>query len=341
MNPDTRTTSPAPADPPAVRYLELKAALLLLSMVLLLVSSAVYVMYARGLFESTQRLVLVSDDSEGVVVGMNMTFAGFPIGRVSRIELGEDGNARILIDVPTKDARWLRTSSVFTMERALVGGTRIRAYSGILDDPQLEDGAERQVLKGDAMAELPRLMSQVRDLLDNLNGLTAPQGALATSLANVQGVTEQLKGPQGALGVVMGNEINAQKLVATIDGANALLARSDALVGRLDSLVANADRQVFGAPGEAGVAADPGLVSEVRTLVKQLDGLLADTRSSLQKVDAVLVEAQGIASNTREATTDLGALRAEVESSLRQIESLVNDINRRWPFARETEIRLP
>lgn len=315
--------------------------MLLISMVLLLVVSAVYVMYARGMFERTQRLVLISDDSEGVVVGMNMTFAGFPIGRVSRIELGDDGNARILIDVPTKDARWLRTSSVFTMERALVGGTRIRAFSGILDDPQLEDGAERQVLKGDAMAELPRLMAQVRDLLSNLNGLTAPEGALAASLANVQDVTGQLKGPQGALGVLMGNEADARKLVSTIDGANALLARSEALVGRLDGLVANADRQVFGAPDQAGATTDPGLVAEVRTLVRQLDGLLADTRSSLQKVDAVLVEAQGIASNTREATTDLGVLRAEVESSLRQIESLVNDINRRWPFARETEIRLP
>jgi len=325
-----------------VRYLELKAALLLLSMVLLLVASAVYVMYARGLFESTQRLVLISDDSEGVVVGMNMTFAGFAIGRVSRIELGDDGNARILVDVPTKDARWLRSSSVFTMERALVGGTRIRAYSGILDDPQLEDGAERQVLKGDAMAEIPRLTAQVRDLLDNLNALTAPGGALAGSLVNVQGMTEQLRGPQGALGVLMGNQADAQRLMATIDGANALLSRSDALVQRLDALVANADRQVFGQAGEpGGAAANPGLVGDVRALVAQLDGLLADTRSSLQKVDAVLVEAQGIASNTREATTDLGALRAEVESSLRQIESLVNDINRRWPFARETEIRLP
>jgi len=342
MNSDTRPTSAASSDPPPVRYLELKAALLLLAMVLLLVGSAVYVMYARGLFESTQRLVLISDDSEGVVVGMNMTFAGFPIGRVARIELGDDGNARILIDVPTKDARWLRSSSVFTMERALVGGTRIRAFSGMLEDPQLEDGAERQVLKGDAMAEIPRLTAQVRDLLDNLNALTAPEGALAASLTNVQDVTERLKGPQGAMGVLMGNEGDAQKLALTIDGANALLARSDALVQRLDTLVANADRQVFGAPGEPGGAqAQPGLVDDVRALVAQLDGLLADTRASLQKVDAVLVEAQGIASNTREATTDLGALRGEVESSLRQIESLVNDINRRWPFARDTEIRLP
>ena len=144
-------SNPLP-DPPPVKNLEIKAALLLLLMLALVVGSALYVLYARGAFERTQRLVLIADDSEGVVVGMDMTFAGFPIGRVARIELGVDGNARILIDVPRKDARWLRESSIFTMERALVGGTRIRAYSGLLSDPPLPDGAERTVLRGDTAA---------------------------------------------------------------------------------------------------------------------------------------------------------------------------------------------
>ena len=84
-----------------------------------------------------------------------------------------------------------------------------------------------------------------------------------------------------------------------------------------------------------------GLVADARLTVQQLNGLLAEARTSLQKVDAVLVEAQGIASNTREATVDLGALRTEVEASLRKVETLVNEVNRKWPFARDTEIKLP
>ena len=75
--------------------------------------------------------------------------------------------------------------------------------------------------------------------------------------------------------------------------------------------------------------------------VAQLQGLLADTRGSLRKLDAVLVEAQAVGAQTREATTDLGALRAEVESNLRKIETLVDDIQRKWPFARDKELRLP
>ncbi len=328
-----------PPDAPPVRNLELKAALLLLLMLVLVLGSALYVLYARGAFERTQRLVLIADDSEGAVVGMDMTFAGFAIGRVARIELGKDGNARILIDVPEKDARWLRTSSIFTMERSLVGSTRIRAYSGVLDDPPLPDGAERQVLRGDASAEIPRLTASIRELLDNLNALSGSDAALAKSLANLQSVTGQLKGPQGALGVLLGNEADAKKLLATIDGANGLLARADALTARLDQLVVNADRQVFGTGTGTG-AGQGGLVNDARATVQQLNGLLTDARGSLQKVDAVLVQAQAIAGNAREATVDLTALRAEVQSSLRKVDGLVNEISRKWPFARDAEIQL-
>lgn len=329
---------PLSPEPPPVKHLEFKAALLLALTLLLVAGSVVYVLFARGLFEPTQRVVLISDDSEGVTVGMDMTFAGFAIGRVSRIELADDGRARILVDVPEKDAKWLRTSSIFTMERSLVGGTRIRAFSGVLDDPPLPDGAERTVLRGDAAAEIPQLTAAVRELLANLNAMTQGDAAINRTLANLQVTTERLNGPQGALGVLAGNEADAKKLVQTIERTNALLARADALTARLDTLVANADRQVFGngaAPGQGG------LVGDVRATVKQLDGLLTDARGSLQKVDAVLVEAQGIAANTREATTDLTALRAEVERSLRQIDSLINEVNRKWPFARDTEVRLP
>jgi phospholipid/cholesterol/gamma-HCH transport system substrate-binding protein len=327
---------PKVSETPEVKNLEFKAALLLVTMLVLVAGSALYVMFARGVFEDTQRLVLISDDSEGVVVGMDMTFAGFPIGRVARIELGADGTARILIDVPSKDARWLRTSSIFTMERGLVGGTRIRAYSGVLDDPALPDGAERTVLRGDTAAEIPKLAASMREVLENVAALTRKDAALDVALTNVQSATERLKGPQGAMGVLMGNDEDAKKLVITVERANALLARAETLTQRMDSLVSNANKQVFGQG-----SADGGLVADARVTVQQLNGMLAEARVSLQKVDAVLVEAQGIASNTREATTDLGVLRGEVESSLRKVDGLINDINRKWPFARDTDIRLP
>ena len=312
-----------------VAHLELKAMALMLFTLALIVGSAVYLLCARGAFEPTQTLVLTADDSEGVVVGMDMTFSGFPIGRVRRIELANEGNARITIEVPSKDAHWLRSSSVFTLVRGIVGGTNIRAYSGILTDPPLENGAVRPVLRGDATAEIPQLMASARELLGNLNNLTAQDAALGSTLGNVQELTERLNGPGGVLGALMGSESDAKKLVTTLDRTNTLLAR-------LDTLATRADRQVFGADGNKDA-----LVPELRAAVGQVNDLLADTRTSLKKVDAVLVEAQAVGANAREATNDLGALRAEVESNLRKIDSLVTEINRKWPFARDREIKLP
>ena len=156
-------------------HIERRANGLLLLIASLVAGFVLYVMVARGVFESTQQLVLISDDSEGVIVGMDLTFSGFPIGRVRRIELAADGMARMVIDVPHKDAHWLRTSSIFTLERGMVGDTRIRAYSGILSDPPLPPGSERTLLRGDTSAEMPRLIASARALLENLEAMTGTE----------------------------------------------------------------------------------------------------------------------------------------------------------------------
>ena len=110
-------------------------------------------------------------------------------------------------------------------------------FDGVLhpDAVYLERG--RPVLRGDATAEIPQLMASARELLGNLNALTAQDAALGNSLGQLQQLAARLNGPGGALGVLMGSEADAKKIVATLDRTNALLAR-------LDGMVARADRQI-------------------------------------------------------------------------------------------------
>ncbi len=324
----------APVPPARGDRLERRAGWLLLLLLALIVGAVAYVLYARGAFEPTQRLVLLADDSDGVLEGMDLTFSGFPIGRVRRLELAADGTVRILVDVPVKDARWLRTSSIFTITRGLVGGTQIKAYSGVLADPPLPAGAERKLLAGDTLAEIPKLMGQARELLTNLAALTADGSALQNLLAHVENSTrvldQRLGAKGGALELLMGQD--APKLAATLDAARQLLTRVDGLVQRTDGLIARADGKLLG---------DRGLVDDAQAAVRQLNQLLAEARGSLQKVDGLLQDAQAVAANAKLATADLGALRAEVDASLRKVEQLVNEINRRWPFKRDPELKLP
>jgi phospholipid/cholesterol/gamma-HCH transport system substrate-binding protein len=64
-------------------------------------------------------------------------------------------------------------------------------------------------------------------------------------------------------------------------------------------------------------------------------------RESLRKVDGILADAQVVGTNAKAATTDLAVLRAEVEASLRKVTSLIEEVNRKWPFERDTKVKLP
>ncbi|MFK3737113.1 MlaD family protein [Massilia sp. TN1-12] len=306
---------PLPDEP---KHVETKALILLVVIGALIVAFFLYVMYARGVFQETQRLTLVADDSEGVIPGMDMTFAGFPIGRVRQVDLGADGKVNILVDIARDDAKWLRTTSVFTLERSIVGETRLRAYSGILTDPPLPDKSQRPVLRGDATAEIPRLLGTARTLLENLEALTRSDSAIGNTLNNVETLTGKLNGRYGVLGTALGGDAEAQQLLQTLR--------------RVDTILAKADRRVFG---------KDGVMDDTQAALQQLNGVLKDARTTLQKVDAVLVEAQAIGANTRTATEDLGRLRGEVDASLRKVNRLVDEIDRKWPFKRDTEIKLP
>ena len=141
-----------------------------------------------------------------------------------------------------------------------------------------------------------------------------------------------MAGKQGVLGAALGGEDNAKKLLQTIDRANALLASLGGVSLKLDAVLSKTDQRVLG-PG--------GVVDETQKAVVQANAILGEVRASLKRVDGILNDAQAVAGNAKAATTDLAALRAEVEASLRKVTSLIEEINRKWPFERDTKIKLP
>jgi phospholipid/cholesterol/gamma-HCH transport system substrate-binding protein len=100
----------------------------------------------------------------------------------------------------------------------------------------------------------------------------------------------------------------------------------------MNGLVARTDRRVLG-PG--------GVVEGTQRAVDQANVILNELRESLKRVDKILADAQSVSGNAKAATQDLAALRAEVDASLRKVTGLIDEINRKWPFQRESEIRLP
>ena len=319
-------------EPKPPQNFQFRAGLLLGLTLVVAIGFVAYVLYARGFFEAKQALTLVTDNAEGVSIGDDLSFAGFPVGRVRRISLGDDGRARIELDVPLDSARWLRATSVFTLEKGLFGAPRLRVYTANLKDPPLPPGSVRQVLRGDTSEEIPKMVATLRSALENIEQMTASGGSLQSSLANLRTVTDKLAEKQGMLGTLLGSEDDAKKVVEAIDRANALLASLGGVSRKLDGLVGKADQRFFG---------EGGVVDGAQQAVGQANAALGEVRDNLKRVEKILADAESVAGNAKTATADLGALRAEVDASLRKVSSLIDEINRKWPFQRDSEIRLP
>lgn len=322
----------APVRAPLIKNLELKVGLLLALTALITLGFIGYLLYARGVFEPSRTLTLTADNAEGVSVGMPVTFSGFPIGQVQRMTLTDTGHVHLVVAIPEKNLRWLRATSVFTLEKPIVGAAKIKAFTANLKDAPLPADAERELFTGDTAQEIPILVARLKGILENVEAMTKAGSSINRSLENVSVMTQRMTGPYGVMEGVLGGPENARKVVDSIDRANTLLKSLNGVSLRVDATLAKADQRLFG---------QDGVMDEAQRAVRQVNGILGDARESLKKADAILANVQGISADVKGATGDLGTLRAEVDDSLAKVNHLINEVNRKWPFARDAEIKLP
>jgi phospholipid/cholesterol/gamma-HCH transport system substrate-binding protein len=329
----------APVRAPLIKNLELKVGLLLALTVLLAAAFLAYALYARGVFEPTQKLTLTTNEAEGVVIGQAITFSGFPIGEVTRLALAPDGKVKIEISIPRKDARWLRKGSVFTLEKSLVGGAKLKAFTADFKDVPLEPDAERDIYAGDVAQDIPVVLARVKDIVTNVAAMTSADAAINQTLGHVSTITGRMGGEYGVLQGVLGGPDKARHVVEALQKANTLLTNVNGISLKMDGMLGKADAQVFGSDG---------VIPNARESVIKINAMLGDARESLKKADALLAHANTatanvatITGNVKGATADLAALRVEIDDSVRKVNHLINEINKKWPFARDVEIKTP
>ena len=255
---------------------------------------------------------------------------------MTRIRLGEDGNAHIEVDIPQSEAHWLKVSSVFTLERNLLGGTKLKAYSGILEDPLLPDGAVRPLLRGDATADIPKVAGTARELLENLQTLTGSNSPLVRSLEAIEVASQRLASDRGALAVLMGNTQGADQLQVAIGDLQQLIAATNKKVLGLQPSSTNGSSTAGALTGGLPGAPTSTLESVNKTL-QATEATLRKAKESLTKLDAVLDDTKAITRNARAASQDLELLRYEVEASLRTADELMRDVQRVWPLSQDPE----
>jgi len=292
----------------------------------------VYLLHARGFFEDTYRLNLAAASADGVTPGVALAFSGIQIGSVTSLGLNDNGGIIIQVELPERNAKWLKENSSFTLDKPIVGTARIRVDSPDLNAPALPENSTMLLLTSDISKEIPALVERVKAILANVEHLTRQDGEIVSTLANVQTVTGRMTGEYGMLEGLLGSPEKARTVTDSLDKTRALVTKLDGIALKMDGMVVKTDQWLF----------DQGGVAEsTRESLAQVRLMLDDAQASLKKADAVMANAVDISANVKEGTEDLARLRSEIDDAVHKVNGLVNEINKKWPFARDPEVKLP
>jgi len=291
-----------------------------------------YLLHARGFFEDTYRLQLAASSADGVAPGVPLAFSGIEIGRVTALGLNENGGIIIQLELLARNAKWLKETSTFTLDKPIVGGAKIRVESPDLSAPDLPENSTMLLLTSDVTKDIPVLVERVKAILDNVEHLTRKDGEINATLANVKTVTGRMTGEYGLLEGLLGSPEKARAVTDSLDKTRALISKLDSLALKVDGMAGKTDQWLF-APG--------GVAGQTNEALGQVRLMLVDAQSSLKKADALMANAVDISADVKGGTQDIAKLRAEIDDAVRKASALVNDISKLWPFKREPEVKLP
>jgi len=312
--------------------LHFKVGLFAAASLLLGVLFLVYLLHARGYFENTYRLQLAASSADGVTPGVPLVFSGIEIGSVTTLGLNDSGGIVIQCELLERNAKWLKQDTSFTLDKPLVDGAKIRIDSFNPDAPALPDNSTMLLLTSDISKEIPELVERVKAILANVEHITRKDGEINATLANVKTVTGRMTGEYGVLEGVLGSPEKARAVTDSLDKTRALITKLDGLALKMDGMAAKTDQWLFAKNGMADLS---------RESLAQVRLMLNDAQSSLKKADALMANAVEISANVKEGTQDIAKLRAEIDDAVRKANALVNEINKKWPFARDPEVKLP
>jgi len=161
-------------------------------------------------------------------------------------------------------------------------------------------------------------VAKVDAIMQSVDRLVRPGSDLDRSLASLRVLTARMTGEYGALEGITGNAARAREVMDVV-------TRLDGAVKRMDTLIAKTDERMFG---------ERGAFDELQRSLVQINATLAN-------VQAVANDLKSASAGVKDATTDLAVLRSEVDESIRKVNRMLGELDRKWPFSNKPQIKLP
>lgn len=280
--------------------------------VLLITAFVVYVAYKKNVFSKVYTFTFSSKSGEGFSEGMPLVFSGFEIGKVQSLELNEKGVVIITIKVPERHVRWIRSDTIFILDRPLIGSAKIVVYTESMNSPVLSTDMVPEIYPVDSINEA---IQKVQPILKKIDII----------LANSVKITTNLSGKETLLEMATGDRESVKSINELFKKSKDIGYKLDSILKKADSFTTKTDEGLFGADG---------LLPLIRTMLKDIIG-------KLERLNATIDDLPEISSNVSKSTGDLDKLRQDIDATIDSSNELLKNIDRILPGEKEREIKLP
>jgi phospholipid/cholesterol/gamma-HCH transport system substrate-binding protein len=313
--------------------IEFKVGLFILITTLLIMASIGYVFYKKGIFAAVHTYTLSSKTGESLTEGMPVVFGGIIIGRVSSMELDEQGTVLIRIKIPQRHNRVIRADSKFVIDKPLLGSSRIVVTTGNLQGPPLSPTAVSEITVSSDINEVIKRAQPIVDKADRIMGslaqitenLADPNGDVRRILRNAETVTSRFSKKESVLEMAVGKPESIRAIHETLGKLRDIAVRAESILTKVDTLTGKTGEEIYGREG-------------VLPLIRDI---LRDLLAKLAKLDITLDNINRISGEAADSTKDLKALRSELDAVITAIGDLVDEVDRKIPFKTKPEIKLP
>ena len=323
-----------------IQRIEFKVGLFITITSLLIMASIGYVAYKKGVFSKVYTYTLSSKTGENLTEGMPVAVWGFKIGRVSSLELTDQGTVLIRIKIPERHILMIRADSKFVLDKPLIGSPRIVVKTTDLNGPLLSPETIPEITESNDINELIKRAQPIIDKADrimaNIEQITAnladPKGEVNRILRDAEALIARFSKKESLLEMAVGDPESVKsihealkKLRDITAKADGILQRVDGILQRVDAMAGKTDEEIYGRDG----------------VLPQFRNILRDLLAKLAKIDATFDNINKISTEAADSTKDLRALRNELDETVTAIGNLADEIDRKIPFKTRPEIKLP
>jgi phospholipid/cholesterol/gamma-HCH transport system substrate-binding protein len=313
--------------------IEFKVGLFITITTLLIVASIGYVAYKKGAFSLVYTYTLSSKTGDSLTEGMPVVYWGFNIGRVSSLELDEQGNVLIQIKIPERHNRVIRADSKFVLEKPLIGSPRIVVSTIDLNGSPLSTKIVSEMTVSSDINEIIQRAQPIVDKADRImaslakvtENLADPNGDVNRILRNAEAVTARFAKKESILEMAVSDPKSIKSIHDALQKVGDIAVQVDDIMKNVNIMAAKADAEITGRNG-------------ILPLVRDI---LRDLLEKLAKLDTALDNINKVTGEAADSTKDLKALRIELDTAVTAIGNLADELDRKIPFKSKPEIKLP